>query len=83
MGVSSRTVERDLERLRDVGIPFRSTPGRSGGHTLEVARSRHELTLDTAEVAAIISSLAIVGPTSSAPASSALATLTQALTPPG
>lgn len=79
--VSPRTVERDLERLRDVGVPFRSVPGRFGGHILDVARTHHQLTLDTSEITAIISSLSIVGPTSSASAASAMATLTRALQP--
>ncbi|MDO5696897.1 MAG: HTH domain-containing protein [Dermatophilus congolensis] len=81
LGVSMRTVERDIERLRDAGLPIRSTPGRGGGHSLPVAQTRHHLTLDTAEIAAIISSLAIVGPTSSPSATSAMAALTRALQP--
>ncbi len=79
LAVSRRTVERDIERLRDVGVPIRSRPGRAGGHGLDVPRARHQLTFDTAEIAAIISSLAIVGPTTSASATSAMATLTKAL----
>lgn len=79
LGVSARTVERDLERLRDAGVPFNSRPGPAGGHTLDIARHHHQLSLDTGEIAAIVSSLAIVGPTASASASSAMATLIRAL----
>lgn len=79
LGVARRTVERDLERFRDAGVPFESRPGRGGGHTLAVSRRQHELTLDTAEVAAIISSMTIIGPTASLSATSAMRKLSGAL----
>ncbi len=81
LGVSARTVERDLERLRDAGVPIRSQPGRAGWHTLAVARRRHELTLSTAQVATLISCLAILGPTATASAASTTAALARALEP--
>lgn len=81
LGVSPRTVERDLERLRDLGVPFTARRGRGGGFSLTVHGERHHITLDTAEIAAIISSLAIVGPNSSPSAGSALASLIAALQP--
>ena len=34
LGVSPRTVERDLERLRDLGVPFTARRGRGGGYSL-------------------------------------------------
>lgn len=75
LDVSPRTVERDLERLRDLGIPFTARRGRGGGHSLTVHREQHQITLDTAEIAAILSSLAIVGPNSSPSSASAVSSL--------
>lgn len=77
--VSTRTVERDVERLRDAGVPFTSYPGRTGGIALRPMRSAAMIELDVAEIAAIISSLAIVGPNSSPSASAATAKLVAAL----
>ena len=34
LGVTTRTVRRDVERLRDLGYPVRATPGAHGGYTL-------------------------------------------------
>lgn len=81
LGVSTRTVERDIERLRDAGVPFRSRPGRGGGIDLRQARATTPIKLDVAEIAAIISSLAIVGPNSTPSATSAAAKLIAALRP--
>ncbi|WP_147916792.1 helix-turn-helix transcriptional regulator [Ruania zhangjianzhongii] len=77
--VSVRTVERDLERLRDAGVPFRSRPGRSGGIALPVTARRATVVLDVAEIGALVASLAAVGPTSSPSATSATLKLVAAL----
>lgn len=77
--VSIRTVERDIERLRDAGVPFTSRPGRGGGISLDAPATIATVDLDPAEIAAIISSLAIVGPNSSPSAASATVKLVAAL----
>lgn len=77
--VSVRTVERDLERLRDAGVPFVSRPGRSGGVRLPVTTRRATVVLDVAEIGALVASLAAVGPTSSPSATSATLKLIAAL----
>lgn len=79
LGVSTRTVERDIERLRDAGVPFSSRPGRTGGVTLAPSRGTFRIELDTAEIAAIVSALAIIGPNSSPSATSVTAKLVAAL----
>ena len=35
LGVTERTVRRDVERLRDLGYRIESTPGAAGGYRLE------------------------------------------------
>lgn len=82
LGVTPRTIARDVQRLRHSGIPISVTPGRAGGAILEVSTAPTTLRLDTAEIAALISSLAAVGPTVSDPAQSAMTKLVTALTHP-
>nr|WP_306238676.1 HTH domain-containing protein [Ornithinimicrobium sp. HY1745] len=79
LGVSTRTVERDVERLRDAGVPFETSVGRAGGISLPVTTTRTQVELDVAEIAALLSSLATVGPNSSPSANSATAKLAAAL----
>lgn len=81
LGVSTRTVERDIERLRDAGVPFTSRPGRTGGITLTPPSTPGSVAFDTAEIAAIISALSIVGTNSSPSASTAAAKLAAVLRP--
>ena len=77
--VSVRTVERDVERLRDAGVPLSSRPGRSGGIRLPVPTRTVSVLLDAAEIGALVASLATVGPTSSPSATSATRKLLAAL----
>lgn len=81
LGVSTRTVERDIERLRDTGVPFTTRPGRTGGITFDPPHPTASIEFDTTEIATIISALAIVGANSSPSAASATAKLTAALRP--
>jgi len=83
LGVSARTVARDVERLRLSGAPLRTWPGRGGGVSMEGTRTAVDVRLDLAEVAALVSSLAVLGPTVSPSASSAMRKLVDALRAPG
>lgn len=81
LGVSTRTLARDVERLRLSGVPLQAHPGRGGGVSLPLVQARVTLTLDLPEVAALISSLAVLGPSVSQSAASAMRKLTEALHP--
>lgn len=51
--VSVRTVERDLEALRQSGLPIRSDTGRAGGYSLDRDRTLPPVALSAAEALAI------------------------------
>lgn len=79
LGVSTRTVERDVERLRDAGLPFSTRPGRGGGIAFTPTRRSVPVVLDATEIGAVVSALAVVGTTSSPATASATAKLVAAL----
>jgi predicted DNA-binding transcriptional regulator YafY len=81
LGVGLRTVERDLARLRESGVPIESMPGPSGGHLLPRTAVPNPVSLTFEEVAALIASLAALGPTSTHSADSAMRALVQAIAP--
>lgn len=81
LDVSARTLARDVERLRISGVPIRTHPGRGGGISLELAGALVPITFDLPEVAALISSLASLGPTVSPSATSAMSKLVRTLRP--
>ncbi|MBW0105464.1 YafY family protein [Pseudonocardia sp. KRD291] len=81
LGVSVRTVARDVERLRDSGAPLRVHRGRDGGVSLPAARATISIEFDLPETAALISSLAVLGPTVSDSAASAMRKLAAAVRP--
>jgi predicted DNA-binding transcriptional regulator YafY len=78
-GVSTRTIARDVERLRLSGVPLSTHRGRGGGVSLDARHSPASITFDVPEIAALISSLAVLGPTVSQSAGSAMRKLAQAL----
>ncbi|WP_130176919.1 HTH domain-containing protein [Cryobacterium sp. SO1] len=80
-GVSHRTIARDVERLRHSGVPIDVRAGRRGGARLPSLIRRADLSFDIAEVAALMSSLAALGPTASESAASAMHKLVAALNP--
>ncbi len=82
-GVSERTVARDVERLRDSGVPLDVRPGRGGGVRMVRVGRIEPIAFDLAEVAVLLTSLAVLGPTSSPSAGSALRKLSEALSPNG
>lgn len=81
LGVRRRTVERDVARLRDAGLPVEVRRGPGGGYALRCAARVDPVALTPGEIAALIASLATVGPTRSASALSAMTKLVAALEP--
>ncbi|WP_052850914.1 helix-turn-helix transcriptional regulator [Streptomyces avicenniae] len=53
LGVSPRTVRRDVERLRDLGYPVRATMGAIGGYRLVAGTAMPPLLLDDEEAVAV------------------------------
>ncbi|WP_444947302.1 helix-turn-helix transcriptional regulator [Micromonospora ureilytica] len=53
LGVSLRTVRRDVERLRDLGYPVQATMGAIGGYRLVAGKAMPPLLLDDDEAVAI------------------------------
>ncbi|GAA0803988.1 HTH domain-containing protein [Spirilliplanes yamanashiensis] len=78
--VAPRTIARDVERLRLSGVPLRTARGAGGGVSLPRTRTTITVTLDLPEAAALLSSLAALGPTTSPGADAAMRKLTAALT---
>lgn len=80
--VSDRTVARDVERLRLSGVPLQTYRGRGGGVRLLLPASGSiAVVFDPAEAAALMSSLAVLGPSVSASAGSAMRKLAEAFAP--
>ncbi|MEU3333725.1 helix-turn-helix transcriptional regulator [Streptomyces sp. NPDC002144] len=53
LGVSRRTVRRDIERLRELGYPVQATMGADGGYRLIAGKAMPPLVLDDEEAVAI------------------------------
>lgn len=53
LGVSSRTLRRDIDRLRELGYPVDATPGVAGGYRLAAGTHMPPLLLDDDEAVAI------------------------------
>src|ERR671934_68800 len=53
LGVSGRTIRRDVERLRDLGYPVQSVTGPAGGYRLRAGTAMPPLLLDDDEAIAI------------------------------
>lgn len=71
LGVSTRTVERDIGRLVAAGLPVAATHGPNGGYRLDAVQRMPQITFTVAETAALIAALAAIGPYRSAAAASA------------
>lgn len=80
LGVSVRTVERDLSELQAAGVPIGVRRGPGGGYTIDARAKLPALVLTPGEAAALIAALVAVGPYVSATAKSALGKLLDALT---
>ena len=57
LGVSARTLRRDVERLRELGYPVDATPGVAGGYRLTSGAHMPPLLLDDDEAVAIAGGL--------------------------
>jgi predicted DNA-binding transcriptional regulator YafY len=79
LGVTERTIARDIERLRLSGVPVSVTAGRGGGAFIDHIAHVEPVKLDVPEIAALMASLAAVGPTVSESAASAMHKLAEAL----
>ena len=79
LGVSARTAARDVERLREGGLPLDVRQGRGGGVALRATTGPVRLELDLPEAAALMSSLAVLGPTVTPSAASAMRKLVAAV----
>jgi predicted DNA-binding transcriptional regulator YafY len=53
LGVTTRTVRRDVERLRDLGYPVHATPGTAGGYRLGAGAALPPLLLEDDEAVAV------------------------------
>jgi predicted DNA-binding transcriptional regulator YafY len=53
LGVSRRTVRRDVDRLRELGYPVQATMGADGGYRLVAGKAMPPLVLDDEEAVAI------------------------------
>ncbi|HSJ84580.1 MAG TPA: HTH domain-containing protein [Acidimicrobiia bacterium] len=80
-GVSDRTIARDVERLRLSGVPLTVRQGRGGGISLAHSGGAIPIVFDMPEVAALMSSLAVLGPSVSQSAASAMRKLSESLDP--
>ena len=54
LGVSDRTLRRDVERLRDLGYPVHAVRGAAGGYQLQPGAAMPPLLLDDEEAVAIV-----------------------------
>ncbi|WP_433469848.1 helix-turn-helix transcriptional regulator [Spirillospora sp. CA-128828] len=53
LGVTARTIRRDIDRLRDLGYPVHATHGNTGGYRLTAGTAMPPLLLDDDEATAI------------------------------
>ncbi|MFI6293224.1 helix-turn-helix transcriptional regulator [Nonomuraea sp. NPDC050790] len=79
LGVSARTIERDLADLLAAGVPVASQRGPGGGYAIDARPVLPPLTFTPGEASALLASLVAVGPHASASAQRALAKLIDAL----
>lgn len=79
LGVTTRTIERDIAELVEAGVPVDRRRGTGGGYGIDSRRHLPPITLTPGEAAAMVASLTAVGPRASATAQSAMGKLLEAL----
>ena len=79
LGVSVRTVERDVAGLLDAGVPIEIRRGPGGGYSIDARAKLPPIVLSPGEAAAVITALVAVGPYASATAKSALKKLVSSM----
>ena len=79
--VSTRTIARDVDLLRQSGVPLDVATGRDGGVRLRGRPRPDPIGFDIPEIAALMASLSALGPTATDSAASAMRKLTAALRP--
>ena len=79
LGVSQRTIERDVTRLRDAGVPVEVVRGAYGGYRIAAREQPCQVSLTPGEISALLAALVAVGPYSSPSALSVFGKLTDAL----
>jgi len=78
LGVTTRSVRRDIDRLRSLGYPVQAAPGAGGGYQLGAGKALPPLLLDDEEVVAVAVSLRLAaGGTVAGASDAALRTLTK------
>ena len=77
--VSPRTLARDVDRLRSSGVPITTHRGRGGGVSFRSRGHLPPIAFDAREAAALMASLAALGPSVSQSATSAMHKLAEAL----
>jgi predicted DNA-binding transcriptional regulator YafY len=81
-GTTIRTVERDLARLIQAGVPVDAKHGPGGGYRLDIPGTLTPISFTPGEASAVIASLVAIGPYISASAQSAFAKLITAIATP-
>lgn len=78
LGVTTRSIRRDVDRLRELGYPVRATQGAAGGYQLGAGRALPPLLLDDEEAVAVAVSLRLAaGGTIAGASEAAVRTLTK------
>ncbi|ANH38698.1 Bifunctional ligase/repressor BirA [Nocardioides dokdonensis FR1436] len=78
LGATTRTIRRDVDRLRELGYPVNATQGVAGGYRLGAGRALPPLLLDDAEAVAVAVSLRLAaGGTVAGASEAALRALTK------
>ena len=78
LGTTTRTIRRDVDRLRELGYPVKAMQGVAGGYSLGAGRALPPLLLDDAEAVAVAVSLRLAaGGTVAGASEAALRALTK------